>query len=189
MRPPPYRVSQARPDSTLSDGTSMAILWIGSPSHLYLTEPRNYQCPTPPSYCSRVMRPSPSVRTGMSGEASCQTYCWRGLISSPVAAALLAVLQFAAQIPCADAVNLIACGARVQEQQNATQNTCTTEPPLALCISYEQCLVACGPGMGSVNWQNFSQNFGAWLLPWITLMFQIPFGAERKSRVSVLYRI
>jgi hypothetical protein len=36
--------------------------------------------------------------------------------------------------------------------------------------------------MGDVNWQGLSQNFGAWLLPWITLMFQIPFGAERKFR-------
>ena len=35
--------------------------------------------------------------------------------------------------------------------------------------------------MGDINWPGFSQNFGAWLLPWITLMFQIPFGAERKS--------
>ena len=101
---------------------------------------------------------------------------------------LLVILQLAAQIPCADAVDLKACGARLQEQQNAAQNTTyTTESPLVLRISYEQCLVECGAGMGNVNWQGFSQNFGAWLLPWIALMFQVPFGAERKFHVFVLY--
>ena len=108
--------------------------------------------------------------------------------SSPTTVALLMILQFTAQIPCADAVDLTACGARMQEQQNAARNTTnTTELPLELRISYEECLVECGTGMGNVNWQGFSQNFGAWLLPWITLMFQIPFGAERKSHTFVLY--
>ena len=32
--------------------------------------------------------------------------------------------------------------------------------------------------MGDVIWETFSQSFGAWYLPWIALMFQIPFGAE-----------
>ncbi|KAF9648211.1 hypothetical protein BDM02DRAFT_3096835, partial [Thelephora ganbajun] len=53
------------------------------------------------------------------------------------------------------------------------------ESPPPLNVSYEQCLAECGTGMGDIDWQGFSQNFGAWLLPWIALMFQIPFGAEQ----------
>ena len=79
-----------------------------------------------------------------------------------------------------DAVRLTACGARLREQQakewNATHDP--TEPPPPLSLSYEQCLVECGAGLGDVNWRAFSQSFSAWLLPWIALMFQIPFGAE-----------
>jgi len=151
----------------------------------------------------RSMEPSmpnspPLLFQGHASFASRQYRCVRGnklsnpLLkvshSSPTAVTLLIVLQFMAQIPYADAVDLKACGARVQEQQNAARNTTnTTELPLELRISYEECLVECGAGMGSVNWQGFSQNFGAWLLPWITLMFQIPFGAERKSHTFVLY--
>lgn len=94
---------------------------------------------------------------------------------------LLIVLEFVAYFPRVDAVDLTACGARLQGQQDAAWNaTNQTGPPPTLSLSYEQCLVECGGGMGDVNWEGFSQNFGAWLLPWIALMFQIPFGADRK---------
>lgn len=84
--------------------------------------------------------------------------------------------------PCVDAINLVACGSKLQEQQNIAQNTTyTTDPPPQLRVSREQCLAVCGTGMGDINWPGFAQNFGAWLLPWITLMFQIPFGGECKS--------
>jgi hypothetical protein len=43
--------------------------------------------------------------------------------------------------------------------------------------SYEQCLLECGSGMMEV-----SNNFDTWLLPWISLMFYIPFSAERKCK-------
>ena len=100
---------------------------------------------------------------------------------------LLVVLQLMAHIPYVDAINLEACGARVLGRQIAAQNTThTTDPSLLLDFSYEQCLVECGTGVGDVDWQGFSQTFGAWLLPWIALMFQIPFGAERKFRVLLL---
>jgi len=96
----------------------------------------------------------------------------------PTATSLLIVFQFMTLV---HAVNLKACGARLQKQQNIAWNTTyETEPPPPLRLSYDQCLVECGGGMGDVNWQGLSPNFGAWLLPWIALMFQIPFGAERK---------
>jgi hypothetical protein len=96
----------------------------------------------------------------------------------PTATALLIAFQFVAPV---DAVNLKVCGARLQEEQNAAWNaTHHTEPPPLLLFSYEQCSAECGPGMGDIDWENFSGNVGAWLLPWIALMFQIPFSAERK---------
>jgi len=99
---------------------------------------------------------------------------------SPTAISLLIVFRFMALV---DAVNMTACGARLQKQLNATWNaTYEMESPPPLRLSYEQCLVECGPGMGDVNWQALSPNFGAWLLPWIALMFQVPFGAERECR-------
>ena len=95
------------------------------------------------------------------------------------AAILIIALQLVTHSPSAGAVDLKGCGTRLLEQQTAASNvTNSTESSLTLRITYEQCLVECGSGMGDINWQAFSPNFGAWLLPWITLMFQIPFGAE-----------
>lgn len=102
------------------------------------------------------------------------------------AVTLLITSHFVVHFPSVDAVDLRACGARLQEQQNTTWNaTYHTESPPILRLSYDNCLVECGTGMGDVNWRGFSQNFGAWLLPWIALMFQIPFGAERESHSFV----
>ena len=44
-------------------------------------------------------------------------------------------------------------------------------------IPYEQCVQTCGGGLGSFQWTMFSQGFSTWLLPWVALMFQLPFGA------------
>jgi len=78
-----------------------------------------------------------------------------------------------------DAVNLNECGTRLRAAQEGAWNaTNSTSPAPALHLSYEQCVTECGGGIGDVNWEAFSRTFGAWFLPWIALMFQIPFGAE-----------
>jgi hypothetical protein len=79
-----------------------------------------------------------------------------------------------------DAIKLAVCGTRLADQQAAEWNAThgPTEPPPPFTLSYEQCLVECGNGMGDMDWARFSQTFSSWLLPWIALMFQIPFGAE-----------
>lgn len=106
----------------------------------------------------------------------CLIFCFKAIS--------LTLFLFVIHFTSVDAVNLNACGTRLQAQRNdAVQNaTNATESPSVLHVSYEQCLAECGTGMGDVNWQAFSQNFGAWFLPWISLMFQIPFGAERKCK-------
>jgi hypothetical protein len=78
-----------------------------------------------------------------------------------------------------DAVNLGRCGKRLQAaQRGAWDATNATSPAPALHLSYEECITECGGGIGDVNLEAFSQSFGAWFLPWISLAFQIPFGAE-----------
>ncbi|KAJ7610687.1 hypothetical protein B0H17DRAFT_1221265, partial [Mycena rosella] len=48
----------------------------------------------------------------------------------------------------------------------------------ATSITYEFCLQACGSGGGAFSWSAFSQQFSAWLLPWLALLSQFPFGSR-----------
>ncbi|THU93301.1 hypothetical protein K435DRAFT_967363 [Dendrothele bispora CBS 962.96] len=61
----------------------------------------------------------------------------------------------------------------------------------ATAISYEMCVIACGPGQEAFNWPAFSQEFGSWLLPWLALISQLPFGANEKldNLISVLLAV
>ena len=92
---------------------------------------------------------------------------------------LIFFLVFLGCLTGVDAVNLIQCGARLRDAQAAAGNTTnSTSSVPTLHLTYEQCINECGGGTGDVNWDAFSQSFGAWFLPWIALMFQIPFGSE-----------
>ncbi|OAX40776.1 hypothetical protein K503DRAFT_841407 [Rhizopogon vinicolor AM-OR11-026] len=51
-------------------------------------------------------------------------------------------------------------------------------------FTYKACLQACGAQTGTPSWGNISQQFGAWLLPYLALISQLPFGA--RHRVSNL---
>ena len=103
------------------------------------------------------------------------------MINGSCSTAHLLLLLFVFTVCLADvgAVNLRKCGTILQAaQQGAWNATNGTSPAPALQLSYRQCVEQCGGGIGDVNWEAFSQSFGAWFLPWIALMFQIPFGAE-----------
>jgi hypothetical protein len=54
----------------------------------------------------------------------------------------------------------------------------------AVGLTYEQCKVSCGTSQEPFSWSVFSQQFSAWLLPWLALVSQLPFGAE--SRIDNL---
>ena len=77
-------------------------------------------------------------------------------------------------------VKLADCGARLMDAQAAEWNAThpSSEPPPPLQLTYEQCLDECGRGLGDISWDVFTQSVTAWFLPWIVLLFQIPFGAE-----------
>ncbi|KAJ7489542.1 hypothetical protein FB451DRAFT_1225190 [Mycena latifolia] len=51
---------------------------------------------------------------------------------------------------------------------------------IAPAITYELCTRACGSGAEPFVWNNFSQQFSAWLLPYLALIAQLPFGADDK---------
>ncbi|KAF7365133.1 hypothetical protein MVEN_00384600 [Mycena venus] len=51
----------------------------------------------------------------------------------------------------------------------------------ATSITYEFCKQACGTGGGPFSWSSFSQQFSAWLLPWLALLSQFPFGSKYKE--------
>ena len=70
-----------------------------------------------------------------------------------------------------DAVRLDQCRAKFTGQPGQSG------PPK---ITYDQCVDTCGGGAGEFKWTMFSQGFGSWLLPWIALIFQLPFGATGK---------
>lgn len=50
----------------------------------------------------------------------------------------------------------------------------------ATSITYDLCVHACGGGQEPFQWSIFSQQFSAWLLPWLALVSQLPFGANDK---------
>ncbi|KAF7298999.1 hypothetical protein MIND_00848100 [Mycena indigotica] len=56
----------------------------------------------------------------------------------------------------------------------------TTDPSKATAITYQRCLESCGGGGGAFSWSSFSQQFSAWLLPWLALLSQFPFGCKYK---------
>ena len=56
----------------------------------------------------------------------------------------------------------------------------TTDPEDVIGLTYEACTYWCGGGQESFDWSVFSQQFSAWLLPWLALVSQLPFGAESR---------
>ncbi|TRM67432.1 hypothetical protein BD626DRAFT_100727 [Schizophyllum amplum] len=58
--------------------------------------------------------------------------------------------------------------------------TCASETPFcnATALTYDLCIDRCGHGPVPFSWGPFSQQFGAWLLPWLALVSQLPFGSR-----------
>jgi hypothetical protein len=45
-------------------------------------------------------------------------------------------------------------------------------------FTYSYCVSQCGSTPEAFNWTSFSQQFSSWLLPWLALISQLPFGAN-----------
>lgn len=50
----------------------------------------------------------------------------------------------------------------------------------AVGFTYDACLSQCGSGTQQPTWANTSQQFSAWLLPYLALISQLPFGARHR---------
>jgi hypothetical protein len=48
-------------------------------------------------------------------------------------------------------------------------------------ISYDLCKLACGSGPEPFTWTVFSAQFSAWLIPWLALVSQLPFGSQMRT--------
>jgi len=51
------------------------------------------------------------------------------------------------------------------------------DPKQAVALTYKACTELCGSGQEPFRLSVFSQQFSAWLLPWLALVSQLPFGA------------
>jgi len=51
-------------------------------------------------------------------------------------------------------------------------------PAEAVGLTYETCVARCGTGWETFDWKEFAQMFSAWLLPWLALLSQLPFGSS-----------
>jgi hypothetical protein len=95
------------------------------------------------------------------------------------------------------AVNFKSCLQEVQNgdhgQVGGTDNYGRPVPDIskATSITYKLCLQACGTTSEPFVWSVFSQQFSSWLLPWLALVSQLPFGANDKldNLVSALLTV
>ena len=47
----------------------------------------------------------------------------------------------------------------------------------AVGLDYATCTERCGTAAENFNWRQFAQSFASWLLPWLALFGQLPFGS------------
>ncbi|KAG1728556.1 hypothetical protein EDB19DRAFT_1746441 [Suillus lakei] len=59
-------------------------------------------------------------------------------------------------------------------------NVSSSDIMSAVGFTYQTCLSQCGSGTQNPTWANISQQFGAWLLPYLALISQLPFGARHR---------
>ena len=50
----------------------------------------------------------------------------------------------------------------------------------ATALSYTGCTRYCGTGLENFHWTSFAKDYAAWLLPYLALVSQLPFGAQRR---------
>ncbi|KAJ7176500.1 hypothetical protein C8R46DRAFT_1346538 [Mycena filopes] len=96
-----------------------------------------------------------------------------------------------------DAVNFDQCIRDVQSglwgSLGGTDNQGNSVPisNTTTSITYELCVRACGAGAEPFVWNIFSQQFSAWLLPYLAIVAQLPFGANDRfdNVVAVLLSV
>ena len=92
---------------------------------------------------------------------------------------ILLLLSFTSLV--AAAANFTRCLEIFKENPNATGGVDAhghdVSPADAVGLKYETCTQLCGDTAESFSWRQFAQLFASWLLPWLALISQLPFGS------------
>lgn len=102
------------------------------------------------------------------------------------------------EAPSSHSMNLTQCFVNLSNTCNATAPgtilglvnsaggliQCPQDIAQAAGMSYTTCKEQCGRGPESFAWGTFAQQFSAWLLPWLALVSQLPFGAASKHQLD-----
>ena len=97
-----------------------------------------------------------------------------------IPARTLALLLFFSSLVAA--TNFTQCLVDFQNDTNAvggvdSRGHPVADPAQAVGFTYETCTQRCGLTSESFNWREFTQLFSSWLLPWLALISQLPFGS------------
>ena len=92
---------------------------------------------------------------------------------------LLLLLSFTSLV--AAATNFTQCLEDFKANSNATGGVNSHGGDVsaadAVGLKYETCTQLCGATAESFSWRQFAQLFSSWLLPWLALISQLPFGS------------
>ena len=81
----------------------------------------------------------------------------------------------------ATATNFTDCLDKFRNDPNATGGVDYRGRPVspadAVGFTYQTCKHQCGWEAESFDWGQFAQLFSSWLLPWLSLLSQLPFGS------------
>ena len=111
--------------------------------------------------------------------------CRSPLISLSGPAQLSAIALVVGVTPTTSAANFYQCLDSINKMaiDGKTDNYGNLLPPStsnATAITHDLCVSHCGAGQEPFKWTLFSQQFSSWLLPWLALVPQLPFGANNK---------
>ena len=92
---------------------------------------------------------------------------------------LLLLLSFTSLVA---AANFTQCLDSFKTNPNTTSGGVDSQgrdvsPADAVGLRYETCTQLCGRTAESFDWRQFAQLFNSWLLPWLALLSQLPFGS------------
>ena len=98
---------------------------------------------------------------------------------------LLVFLALFISVAAASEINFTKCLETFRANGNAAGGTDFFGKPVndsrdAVALTYDKCNSLCGTNQEPFAWSVFSQQFSAWLLPWLALVSQLPFGAESR---------
>jgi len=92
---------------------------------------------------------------------------------------LLPLLFFSSLVA---AANLTQCLEDFKQNSSAVGGVNSQGQPVspaeAVGLTYQTCMARCGTDWETFNWREFAQLFSSWLLPWLALLSQLPFGSS-----------